>query len=93
MEKMEGRELRARRLETYSLANKVIPSFKLSLSLSLFMSISSFSASSLTRKRPAERNINQASMGRTSESASGNVRSIGLKAFSLLSNGLPTSSR
>lgn len=89
-ERKKEERVRVRRPETYSLANKVIPSFKLSLSLSLC--ISSFSASSLARKRPAERNINQASMGGTSEPASGNVRSIGLKAFSLhemLSNGLP----
>lgn len=55
------------------------------LPLSIF-----FSAASLARKSLAKRNINQASMGRTSEPASGNVRPIGLKAFSLhemLSNG------
>lgn len=88
MEKMEGRELRARRLETYSLANKVIPSFKLSLSFYLYL----FFLCIVSDTKEAG-NINQASMGRTSEPASGNVRSIGLKAFSLFSNGLPTSSR
>lgn len=62
------------------------------LCLPLFLCLSFCSAASLVRKSSAKRNINQSSIGRTSEPASGNVRPIGLKAFSLheiLSNGLP----
>lgn len=70
--------------ETFLLTSEIIFSFKRQPLFSVDLSyIFFFYFNVSSTETPGKRNINQASMGRTSEPALGNVRPIGLKAFSL----------